>query len=203
MPNRDCVAHELLIDFAPGDLSTNEPFDVSHESRRGRSSGKIDERKLAIGPRIDLDLVALEEAPFEHQKCQWILDEALNRSLQRTCPERLIVTLCRKLMLRRRCQLDRQFSLRQQLIQLPELKTNDVLDLLFTKRLEDDDVVNAIEKLRTEVLTQRTCNLSLHQSPILRSVLEGRFLEGDKIKVDAGVNGELTFLNLPASPAAT
>lgn len=95
MPNRDCVAHELLIDLAPRYLRANEPFDISHESRRGRSSRKIDERKLAIRPRIDLDLVALEETPFEHQKCQWILDEALNRSLQRTRAERLIVTLRR------------------------------------------------------------------------------------------------------------
>ena len=38
----------------------------------------------------------------------------------------------------------------------------------------------------------------LVQNPLALLVLEGRFLEGDKIRVDAGPNGELTFLNLPS-----
>ena len=43
----------------------------------------------------------------------------------------------------------------------------------------------------------------LVQNPLALLVLEGRFLEGDKIRVDAGPNGELTFLNVPnaAAPA--
>jgi ATP-dependent Clp protease ATP-binding subunit ClpB len=43
----------------------------------------------------------------------------------------------------------------------------------------------------------------LVQNPLALLVLEGRFLEGDKIKVDAGPDGELTFLNVPnaAAPA--
>jgi len=43
----------------------------------------------------------------------------------------------------------------------------------------------------------------LVQNPLALLVLEGRFLEGDKIKVDAGPNGELTFVNLPGTPAAS
>ncbi len=39
----------------------------------------------------------------------------------------------------------------------------------------------------------------LVQNPLALLVLEGRFLEGDKIRVDAGAGGELTFTNLPAS----
>jgi ATP-dependent Clp protease ATP-binding subunit ClpB len=42
----------------------------------------------------------------------------------------------------------------------------------------------------------------LVQNPLAMLVLEGRFLEGDKIKVDAGSDGELTFTNLPSAPAA-
>ncbi len=42
----------------------------------------------------------------------------------------------------------------------------------------------------------------LVQNPLAMLVLEGRFLEGDKIKVDAGPDGELTFTNLPSAPAA-
>ena len=43
----------------------------------------------------------------------------------------------------------------------------------------------------------------LVQNPLAMLVLEGRFLEGDKIKVDAGPDGELTFMNLPSAPAAS
>jgi len=42
----------------------------------------------------------------------------------------------------------------------------------------------------------------LVQNPLALLVLEGRFLEGDKIRVDAGADGELTFTNLPGPPAA-
>ena len=43
----------------------------------------------------------------------------------------------------------------------------------------------------------------LVQNPLALLVLEGRFLEGDKIKVDAGANGELTFLNVPNAASAS
>ncbi|HEY8165246.1 MAG TPA: ATP-dependent chaperone ClpB [Gemmatimonadaceae bacterium] len=38
----------------------------------------------------------------------------------------------------------------------------------------------------------------LVQNPLALAVLEGRFLEGDRIKVDLDDNGELIFLNVPA-----
>jgi ATP-dependent Clp protease ATP-binding subunit ClpB len=40
----------------------------------------------------------------------------------------------------------------------------------------------------------------LVQNPLALAVLEGRFLEGDRITVDVGSNGELTFTNVPSSP---
>jgi ATP-dependent Clp protease ATP-binding subunit ClpB len=40
----------------------------------------------------------------------------------------------------------------------------------------------------------------LVQNPLALAVLEGRFLEGDRITVDVGANGELTFTNVPSSP---
>jgi ATP-dependent Clp protease ATP-binding subunit ClpB len=40
----------------------------------------------------------------------------------------------------------------------------------------------------------------LVQNPLALAVLEGRFLEGDRIKVDLD-NGELVFLNVPAEPS--
>jgi ATP-dependent Clp protease ATP-binding subunit ClpB len=41
----------------------------------------------------------------------------------------------------------------------------------------------------------------LVQNPLALAVLEGRFLEGDRIKVDLDDNGELVFLNVPAEPS--
>jgi ATP-dependent Clp protease ATP-binding subunit ClpB len=40
----------------------------------------------------------------------------------------------------------------------------------------------------------------LVQNPLALAVLEGRFLEGDRIKVDTGPDGELVFTNLPGTP---
>jgi ATP-dependent Clp protease ATP-binding subunit ClpB len=40
----------------------------------------------------------------------------------------------------------------------------------------------------------------LVQNPLALAVLEGRFLEGDRITVDVGSDGELTFTNLPGGP---
>jgi ATP-dependent Clp protease ATP-binding subunit ClpB len=37
----------------------------------------------------------------------------------------------------------------------------------------------------------------LVQNPLALAVLEGRFLEGDRITVDLGPNGELVFTNVP------
>jgi len=43
----------------------------------------------------------------------------------------------------------------------------------------------------------------LVQNPLAMLVLEGRFLEGDRIKVDVGSGGELSFVNLPGATAAS
>ena len=40
----------------------------------------------------------------------------------------------------------------------------------------------------------------LVQNPLALAVLEGRFLEGDRITVDVGPDGQLTFTNLPGTP---
>ena len=40
----------------------------------------------------------------------------------------------------------------------------------------------------------------LVQNPLALAVLEGRFLEGDRITVDVGADGQLTFTNLPGGP---
>jgi ATP-dependent Clp protease ATP-binding subunit ClpB len=42
----------------------------------------------------------------------------------------------------------------------------------------------------------------LVQNPLAMLVLEGRFLEGDKIKVDVGPDGDLSFTNVPSASAA-
>ncbi len=39
----------------------------------------------------------------------------------------------------------------------------------------------------------------LVQNPLALAVLEGRFVEGDRITVDLGPDGQLTFTNVPAA----
>ena len=49
-------------------------------------------------------------------------------------------------------QLERDLAIGQQLLQIREPQIDDVGQLLFAQRTEDDDVVDAVEELRPEAL---------------------------------------------------
>ncbi|HUQ47374.1 MAG TPA: ATP-dependent chaperone ClpB [Gemmatimonadaceae bacterium] len=84
------------------------------------------------------------------------------------------------------------------------------LDQLLTDRkLSIDLSPEAKHKLATEGYDQafgarplKRAIQRLLQNPLALLVLEGRFLEGDKIKVDVGGDGELTFVNVPGGSGA-
>src|SRR6266581_7883652 len=74
----------------------------------------IREHKLTVLVEICLDLVTLEESSFENRERKWILNQSLNRSLERTRAKRRIVALLRQKMLRPRSELDCQLSLTEE-----------------------------------------------------------------------------------------
>ena len=71
----------------------------------------IREHELAVLIEVCLDLVTLEESSFENGEREWILNQTLNRSLERTRAKSRIVTLLCKKVFRPRRELDRELSL--------------------------------------------------------------------------------------------
>src|SRR5688572_21054861 len=67
---------------------------------------KIRENELTVVVDVGRDLVALEKSSLEHREGQWILNQPLDRALERARTERRIVTLPREEMFGLRCELD-------------------------------------------------------------------------------------------------
>src|SRR4051812_29512672 len=130
------------------------------------------ERKLAPGIPIDDDVITFRETTLEDRQRQGILQQALDRAFERSSTESRVVTLGCEHFSGSRCQLERELSLSEQLLEPLELQVDDMLNLLLAERTEDDDVINAVEKLGTEVLTQSAQHLCFDHGTIVTGVLE-------------------------------
>src|SRR5450759_1731806 len=130
------------------------------------------EGELSLRIAIHHDVISLAELALEDSEREWVLQQALNCPLQRTRPERRIVALGRQDLARRGRQLKRELSVREQLLELRQLQIDDVLDFRLAKRSEDDDVVDAIEKLRAEMLSEGVRHLCLDHRAVVACVLE-------------------------------
>src|SRR3954468_23695634 len=134
--------------------------------------GRLPASQLALRVPIDDDVITFAETPLQHGHRQRILQQPLDRALERPRAERWIVSLRREHLTRRRGQLQRQPTLAQELLEAMELQVDDVLDLALAERSEDDDVVDTVEKLRPEMLAQRIGDLCFDHRPVLACMFE-------------------------------
>src|SRR5688572_7541322 len=158
-------------------LSCSAIGDVSDGStpplpRCKRGLAGLGECELTLGVDADDDVISLREPSLEHSHRQRILEQALDRPLQRTCTERRIVALRRQYFPGSGCQLQTQLPVGEQLLQASQLEIDDVLDLSLAQRPEDDDVVDTVEKLRAEVLPQRSHHLRFDHGAVVPGMLE-------------------------------
>src|SRR6266550_6739652 len=137
-----------------------------------RRRGCLPEGQLALRIAVDDDVVSLVEPALENGEGEGVLQETLDRALQRSGAERRIVALCRQDFTCRRSELERELPVGEQILEPLQLQVDDVLDLLLAEWSEDDDVVDSVEEFRTEMLTQRTGNLRFDHRSILSSMLE-------------------------------
>src|SRR6266550_2574461 len=137
-----------------------------------RRRGCLPEGQLALRIAVDDDVVSLVELAFENGEGEGVLQETLDRALQRSGAERRVVALCRQDFTCRRSELEGELPVGEQILEPVQLQVDDVLDLLLAEWLEDDDVVDAVEEFRTEMLTQRTRNLRFDHRSILSRMLE-------------------------------
>src|ERR1700694_2877099 len=130
------------------------------------------ERQLALRVALDDDVISLAEPALENRKCERVLQQSLDCPLERARAEGWVVTFRGQDLPRFRRQLEREFPVAEQPLQLLELQIDDVLYLRFSKWAEDDDVVDAIEELRAEVLSEGVGHLRLHHCPVVACMLE-------------------------------
>src|SRR5215216_627984 len=102
--------------------------------------------------RIDDDGVALLKLALEHLERQRVQHAALDRALERAGAVDRVVALLDEQVLGGVGELERDLALAQAAHEAGELDLDDLAQLLLRERVEDDDLVDAVDELRREVL---------------------------------------------------
>src|SRR5260221_20349 len=102
--------------------------------------------------RVDLDRIAIANGAIENATGDAVLDFLLNDALEGACSKlRVEAHLCQQIP----CsigELQRDVPLGQARAQAIDLDVHNVLQLLTRDLMEDDDLIDAVDKLRTEAL---------------------------------------------------
>src|SRR5437867_196746 len=116
----------------------------------GLALARTMELELPVRAGRDDDGVAFGEPALEHREGERILNQLLDRPLERTRPEGWIVALLGEHALRFRRHLERDLAVGEQAFEALELQVDDALDLLGPKGTEENRVVDAVEELGLE-----------------------------------------------------
>src|SRR5271170_911859 len=123
---------------------------------------------------IHVHIIARMHFAIEDLHRQRILYQSLDRALHRPRAVRRVVALGKEQGLRRRRQMQRNLSFGQPLHQVLHLQVNDVLDLVLAQRTEQHNIINAIQKFRTEDFPQRRHGLLARLLRLLFHQIENR-----------------------------
>ena len=100
-------------------------------------------------------MIAVQNFAVENLQRQRILNQLLDRALQRTRAKVRIVTLREQQIFGRIGQLQRNLAIGEQAANVFEAQLDDPYQLFLAQRTEDDDVVDAVQELRLEVRVQQ------------------------------------------------
>src|SRR5699024_1640117 len=106
------------------------------------------------GGRQDLHGLAVLDLAGDEAPGQRRLDLLADEALERTSAEHRVVALRGELLEGAGGEVEDDASLVEPVLKLPQLDARDVAHLLPGQRLEDDDVVDAVEELGPELLAQ-------------------------------------------------
>src|SRR5919106_3557364 len=115
-----------------------------------------------LSVRIDLYAVTFFELACENLDCEGVLNQPLNGSLQRASPVHRIVTFLRDERLGSVSNLEGKLSARQILAQTFQLDFHDGLDFLPSKVVENDRLIDAVQKFRFERIAQGRGDKAFH-----------------------------------------
>ncbi len=119
------------------------------------------ERQLAV-LGVDAHDVAVHEVAFEQPERERVLEQPLNRPLERTRAVGRVPAGLGERRLRRVGQLEAETALGEPAAQPLELQPDDLAELLARQRPELDDLVDPVQELRPEVTraSPRRCGCS-------------------------------------------
>ena len=137
-----------VIRLFKGGLGNGDGTFVRHRSRGDSGAGVKGEIALF---RVSDDMFAGLNFTTQQLESERIGNQLLDRSLQRSRAKGRVVSLIEYRLPGGRRQLQRDLSIRQILAQPFELNVDDLRNLLFTQTIEDDDVINSVQKFRLEV----------------------------------------------------
>ena len=107
-----------------------------------------------------------DELAAEDEVGERVLDQALDRTAQRSCPHRRVVALLDEQLSGIVGELDDRSVFRHLLADALHQQVDDLEDLRALELVEDDDLVDAVQELRPEDL------LELRHDPLLHLVAE-------------------------------
>src|SRR5437763_3892451 len=128
----------------------------SGSGRYGR--GRLRERESAVGSDVDDDVVAVDELALQHAHRQRLDQVLLDGPLERPRAVDGVEALASHQLLGRLSELQRDLALGESRPQRPQLDLDDALDLLQAERVEDDDLVDAVQELGSEMRPHRVHN---------------------------------------------
>ena len=108
---------------------------------------------------VDDHVVTVQNLAVQDFHRQRILHQLLDGALQRTCSKVWIVAFGEEQLFCGVGQLQRNLAVGEQTAQILETLVYNLHQLFIAERTEDDDVVHAIQELRSEVPVQRTQHL--------------------------------------------
>src|SRR5579864_1341965 len=100
---------------------------------------------------VDHDVIPVENFSIENLQGEGILNQLLDRPLQRTRAEVRIVPLREQQFFRAIGQFERDLALGEQATYVFQPQLDDLHQLLLAQRTEDDDVIDAVQELWLEV----------------------------------------------------
>ena len=117
------------------------------------------ERKSQMPIGIDLHRVPFGKFAVEDARGQRVFDLLLDQALQRTGAEGGIVAAFGKLGLGGISNRQMKTAAFEAQLKIAQLDVDDVLEVLLSQRVEDDDFIHAVEELRPEMLAEQRTDL--------------------------------------------
>src|SRR5689334_10916140 len=119
-------------------------------TRCTRIESALHELEALVAFDVATDGRSIHVAAVEDLLGERILHRLHDGALQRTRAERRLVADVDEAHLRRFRELEAELAIGDELLEAPQLDVDDAAQILLRQRAEDDDVVDAVQELRTK-----------------------------------------------------